>query len=232
MSDLLTTESTTLNTLTLLETRLNRLTYLLTGDTTWSGVPEPPSKPKNLDETVARRLEKLERDLEKLREREGVVGDVLGVYDRFPDLFKPSSQTQSTSTQDPTTDPTPDQDQDQEAEPTPDIETQRAIILSYATSIPETSSRLSSLSETPIPSATLSTNLISQLPRMNLLAEKQDAQAKEIAELRVQTANLLRRYYEVSVLGSGEVWASWEGRIEGVQRGVRRGEVRLKREGV
>ncbi|KAL4964903.1 putative nuclear distribution protein RO10 [Aspergillus stella-maris] len=232
MSDLSTPESTTLNTLTLLETRLNRLTYLLTGDTSWSGVAEAPSKPRNIDETVARRLEKLESDLERLRAREGVVGDLLGVYDRFPDLFKPSSSSLSQSS---TTQPNPedpDAPDSEIAEPIPSIETQRSILLSLAPSINETSSRLSSLSETPLPSATLSTSLIAQIPRMSALSAKQDAQAKEIAELRVQTANLLRRYYEVSVLGAGEVWGEWEGRLEGVRRGVRRGEVRLEREGV
>ncbi|KAL4949628.1 hypothetical protein BDW69DRAFT_188144, partial [Aspergillus filifer] len=209
MSDLSQTETTTLSTLTLLETRLNRLTYLLTGDTTWSGVPELPSKPKNIDETVARRLEKLERDLERLRERESVVGDLLGVYDRFPDLFKPSSSSPTTSTSAQPQSPTDETTEDSTQEPTPDIDTQKAIILSYATSIPETSSRLSSLSETPLPDTALSTSLISQIPRMNSLAAKQDVQAKEIAELRVKTANLLRRYYELSVLGAGEVWGDW-----------------------
>ncbi|KAL4943414.1 hypothetical protein BDV06DRAFT_221252 [Aspergillus oleicola] len=225
-----TTESTTLSTLTLLESRLQRLTYLLTGDTSWTGVPEPPSKPKDIDETVARRLEKLERDLEGLRRKESLVGEVLGVYDRFPDLFKPSS-TSSTYNQTNPDDPDASTDPEQ-TEPNPDIETQRSIILSYATSIPETSSRLSSLSETPIPDATLSTSLISQVPRMSKLSQKQDEQSKEIADLRIRTANVLKRYYEVGILGAGEVWGEWEARLEELSRGVRRGEVRAEREGV
>lgn len=52
-----------------------------------------------------------------------------------------------------------------------------------------------------------------------------------MSELRVRTARVLQRWYEVGVVGSGECWAEWEGRLEGVEREVRRREViRMKRE--
>jgi hypothetical protein len=62
-------------------------------------------------------------------------------------------------------------------------------------------------------------------PQIDRLAELQTAQAKEISELRVRSASALQRWYEVGLIGSGEVWAEWEGRIEGVERGTRRIEV-------
>ncbi|KAL4933092.1 putative nuclear distribution protein RO10 [Aspergillus undulatus] len=232
---------TTASTLFLLESRLHRLTYLLTGDTTWSGTPEPPVRPSSHDETVARRLAKLEGDLEQLKLREGLVGDLLGVYDRFPDLFKPSSSsTQFTNINIDTSNPTSPSAEDPSTSlsphntdfTTPSLDLQKSIILSYATTIPETASRLTSLSDTPIPDATLSTNLISQIPRMEKLALVQDAQAKEIAELRVRSAKVLQRFYEVGILGGGEVWGEWEARLESLQRELRRGEVRVAREGV
>ena len=67
---------------------------------------------------------------------------------------------------------------------------------------------------------------------MEKLSGVQDAQSREIAELRVRTAKVLQRVYEVSLLGGGEVWGEWEGRIENVERGVRRGEVAVGREGI
>lgn len=53
-------------TIELLEARLSRLSYLLTGNTDWTGTPSTPEKPTSLDETVSRRLLRLERELEKL----------------------------------------------------------------------------------------------------------------------------------------------------------------------
>lgn len=60
---------------------------------------------------------------------------------------------------------------------------------------------------------------------MDQLAVRQDEQAREISELRVRTARVLQRWYEVGVVGSGECWAEWEGRLEDVEREVRRREV-------
>jgi hypothetical protein len=64
-------------TIELLESRLRRLTYLLTGATDWTGVPTTPEKPATLDETVARRLARLESELEKLSRAVPAVRDVL-----------------------------------------------------------------------------------------------------------------------------------------------------------
>ena len=64
-------------TIELLEARLHRLTYLLTGDSSWTGEPTPPSKPDSLDSTVSRRLHSLEKDLEKLSRNVPAVRDVI-----------------------------------------------------------------------------------------------------------------------------------------------------------
>ncbi|KAL5002859.1 hypothetical protein BDV10DRAFT_181078 [Aspergillus recurvatus] len=227
-------ETTASSTLYLLESRLHRLTYLLTGDTTWTGTPSPPSKPSSYDETVSRRLQRLENELETLAGKVGVVRDVLGLYERFPDLFKSISSTVTTATTTEQTDPSSETPQPPkpETEPSPPLDVMLSIILSYASLIPETASRLTSLTDTPIPDASLSASLIALQPRMDQLAAKQDEQSREIAELRVRTAKVLQRYYEVSLLGGGEVWGEWEGRIESVERGVKRAEITRGREGV
>lgn len=66
---------------------------------------------------------------------------------------------------------------------------------------------------------------------MNELAQRQDEQGKVISELRVRTARALQRWYEIGLVGNGECWAEWEGRLEDVEREVRRGEVVRERRG-
>lgn len=66
---------------------------------------------------------------------------------------------------------------------------------------------------------------------MNRIAQTQAEQAAEISELRVRTAKVLQQWYEVGLVGSGECWAEWEGRLEGVERDLRRREaVKERRE--
>ncbi|KAJ5238889.1 hypothetical protein N7468_003508 [Penicillium chermesinum] len=173
-------------TIELLEARLRRIAYLLGGATDWTGVPTMPEKPSSHEESVSRRLARLEKELAKLSRNVPAVRDVIQLHDQFPDLFQA---------------PTP--------EDVPEGLSSRAlasIVLSYATAFPETASRLTSLNDLPIPT-----------PR------KEQAQA--ISELRVRTARVLQRWYEVGLVGSGECWAEWEGRIENVEREVRRREV-------
>lgn len=64
-------------TIELLEARLRRLTYLLGGATDWTGVPTTPEKPASLDETVSRRLARLERELQTLSRNVPAVRDVI-----------------------------------------------------------------------------------------------------------------------------------------------------------
>ncbi|KAF7118791.1 hypothetical protein CNMCM5793_008416 [Aspergillus hiratsukae] len=192
-------------TIELLEARLQRLTYLLTGDASWTGTPTAPAKPASLDDTVSRRLLRLEKDLENLSRHIPAVRDVLQLHDRFPDLFRP----------------TPPQSIPE------NLTTQNlaSIVLSYASAFPETASRLTSLNDLPVPDARASASLVQLQPRLDQLARTQDEQARQISELRVRTARVLQRWYEVGLVGSGECWAEWEGRLEDVEREVKREEV-------
>ncbi|KAJ6072274.1 Nuclear distribution protein RO10 [Penicillium canescens] len=199
-------------TIELLEARLRRLTYLLTGATDWTGVPTAPEKPTSLDETVSRKLARLERELERLSRSVPAVRDVLQLHDQNPDLFQKTPTTeipQGLTSQ-----------------------TLTSIILSYATAFPETASRLTSLNDLPIPDAASSAALIELQPQLDRLARSQAEQAATISELRVRSARVLQRWYDVGLVGSGECWAEWEGRLEDVEREVRRREVfKERREG-
>lgn len=64
-------------TIELLEARLRRLEYFLTGDTHWTGQPIAAPKPETFDDTVARRLTRLNSALESLGRNVPAVQDVL-----------------------------------------------------------------------------------------------------------------------------------------------------------
>lgn len=228
--------STAAATIELLESRLRRIEFLLTGDASWTGEPtwlSPP--PVVAKESVTARLAALEYDLKRLAAQVPPVQDVLelrvfinfhyifkefyllalltegpALDARFPDLF----QTVSSGTTIPTT-----------------LSTQSlaAIVLAYASAFPETASRLTSLQDLPIPPASASTSLIELQPRLDRLAHIQEQQAAELAELRTRSALVIKRWVEVGIVGGGELWAEWEGRVERVERGVRRAEGRVKR---
>ncbi|EFR01432.1 hypothetical protein MGYG_04439 [Nannizzia gypsea CBS 118893] len=205
------TTSTAADTIELLETRLRRIEFLLTGQTNWAGEPEQASEPPaSVRETVSARLAELEHGLRRLSVRVPAVQDVLKLYSRYPDLF------QSASTHTPPATMTP--------------ATLASIVLSYATAFPETASRLSSLQDLPIPPASASTALVELQPRLDRCQETQRRQAEEIAELRVQSTLLMKRWVEVGVVGGGEVWGEWEERMKMVERGVRREEKARERE--
>ncbi|OAL73400.1 nuclear distribution protein RO10 [Trichophyton violaceum] len=205
------TTNTAADTIELLETRLRRIEFLLTGQTNWAGEPEQASEPPaSVRETVSARLAELEHGLRRLSARVPAVQDVLKLYSRYPDLF------QSASTHTPPATMTP--------------ATLASIVLSYATAFPETASRLSSLQDLPIPPASASTALVELQPRIDRAQETQRRQAEEIAELRVQSTLLMKRWVEVGVVGGGEVWGEWEERMRMVEIGVRREEKARERE--
>lgn len=100
-----------------------------------------------------------------------------------------------------------------------------SIVLSCASSFPETASRLNSLKDLPIPDAALSTSLIALKPRLESVRKLQDEQASQVAELRARSAALLERYCEVGLVAGGECWAEFEDRVEVTEMAVRRMEV-------
>jgi len=52
----------------------------------------------------------------------------------------------------------------------------------------------------------------------------------EVAVLRERSVNIVERWVEVGVLGSGEVWGEWEGSLEKIEREIRRAEAVEERE--
>lgn len=76
-----------------------------------------------------------------------------------------------------------------------------------------------------MPDPALSASLIGLQPLLDKLIQIQERQAKEVSDLRIRSARLLQRWYEVGLVGSGECWAEWEARLEDVDREIKREEV-------
>jgi hypothetical protein len=58
----------------------------------------------------------------------------------------------------------------------------------------------------------------------------QESQAQEMAGLRSRSASVIQQWYELGVLGGGECWTEWEGRVANAEKVVRREEMyRAKR---
>lgn len=63
--------------LDLLEVRLGRLEFLLTGSSDLDGQPAGPAKPRNNDEAIVGRLHGLQARLERLRKNDDVSGEMI-----------------------------------------------------------------------------------------------------------------------------------------------------------
>ena len=58
----------------------------------------------------------------------------------------------------------------------------------------------------------------------------QESQAKEVAELRLKSAAVIQRWYELGVLGGGECWTEWERRVMNAEKIIRREEIHRARD--
>ncbi|KAG8525778.1 uncharacterized protein KY384_000538 [Bacidia gigantensis] len=205
---------TTPGSLSALESRLRRLEYYITGQTSQSPTAEAASsKEKPLN--VRARLSDLEQSLNDLISRSQTARELLTTYHKHPSLFLPSPATPPTS-----------------SDPSLTNRERISTILALAPSYQETASRLTTLKDLPIPPTSASRTLISLQPRLEQVEAVQREQAKEIEGLRARSAHVLQRWYEVSVIGGNECWAEWERRVEMVERGVRQRERARKEEEV
>lgn len=202
-------QSTAAETLSMLEERLQRISFLLHGDSQTAAVEhDKTSRPS----TVSTRLANLERSLNSLVNRSNAAYDVLLLQQQIPDLFHPSAQGDLPSS-------------------TLNPAALAQLILAHDALFKTTSSQLQSLSEiSSIPDSASFTNLIASQARIEKIEAKQIAQAREVAELREKSAEVVEAWYEDGVLEMGERWADWEERLRDCEILVRRQEAAKRRD--
>ncbi|OAL30504.1 hypothetical protein AYO20_08723 [Fonsecaea nubica] len=204
-------EAAARGTLALLETRLHRLEFLLSGASNDDGIPPPTTAPSSGSETLRAQLDALDAALTKLKKLPGTPGSVVRDIERLssqhPDLFAVMATT------------TPKSE---------DISTLASIVLAHATLYPETASRLSSLQTLQIPPADQSSKLLSLAPRLEKLRQEELHIQEEVRELRERSARCLEWWVKIGVVGIGDMWEDWERRTAEVERNVIREERRAK----
>lgn len=99
-----------------------------------------------------------------------------------------------------------------------------SIVLASASSYHGTLSALTAIKDSPIPDPAESATLIALGERMKAIETTQIAQSAEIAELRTRSEAVIRTWYESSVIERSQFMADVEGRVERVERLIRRAE--------
>ncbi|ETN40952.1 uncharacterized protein HMPREF1541_05232 [Cyphellophora europaea CBS 101466] len=191
--------------LDLLEVRLRRLEYLLSGSSSLDGVPDSVTKPASGDDAVLGRLRTLQAGLDRLRKNDGVAGemvrDVETLYSHYPELKNSSASI-----------------------PIEDVSTQASIVLANASLYPETASRLSSLQTLPIPPVETSSKLAGLSGDIDKCQHEQDNLDVTVQDLRQRSARCLEWWIKIGVVGMGDLWEEWEDRMVELERQVTRHE--------
>ncbi|KAK5093704.1 hypothetical protein LTR70_005703 [Exophiala xenobiotica] len=231
---------TALTTLSLLNLRLSRLEHLLTGRSnpyshdvdhafTKPSADNGPSTSPSSD--IPTQLRTLESRLTHLKRLDGLPGSLVRMVDslrkEYPEIF-PSTSTLTTSVQTSRSNPA-----DPESVPVPKHELSQCAheVLSHSTLYTSTSSRLQTLQTLRIPPATHSANLTSARPQLQQLKKRQEEIDAEVQKLRDRSAKVLEWWVKTGVVGMGELWEDWEGRVRGVEREVRWVEKRNAEDG-
>ncbi|KAF2454159.1 hypothetical protein BDY21DRAFT_374372 [Lineolata rhizophorae] len=203
-------DSVALETLALLEWRLRRLEFILTGNEDYE---EQEQKTKG---TIVERLHALESTFASLASKSKIMSEVQTLQSRLPDLFQSAKPPLDAPSQPPASSFNPAQ--------------LLATVLASAPTFQSTASQLAALRDLSLPPTPVFASLASQQPRLAAAADRQLQQSKEISDLRKRSALAVMRWHEVMVLGQGRCWAEWDGRLKAAEREVRREEVRREKE--
>lgn len=214
-----TLDSTTLSTISSLEARLLRVEHLLYGSTATLDTLR--------NEPATESLESLERRLHALLGRIKVYGELMKIRMSFADFHLLSRLICNMST-----DPSLDKSHPTLFHPPPSeqapidltSEAIRATVIASAASFPATASSLTSVSDCPIPDPAQSASLAALIPRMRGVEATQYAREAEMAELRGRSEAVLRFWYERGIMTASRFVADVEGRIEKVERQVKKAE--------
>lgn len=105
-----------------------------------------------------------------------------------------------------------------------------ALVLAHMPSYHHTAAQLTSLSDLPIPDTSPSAGLLSLEPRITRAMERQEQQAKVMADMRQASLALLGRWYELGIVAMGDCWNEWDARLMDAERIVAQAEARKRRD--
>lgn len=190
-------------TLDLLESRLRRVTFALTGGTVEDIDQDPRS-------TAASRLRILETKLTNLASKSSTASQTLDLYHQNPSIFNADSLASAPQDLPPSA--------------------LASLVLAHAQSYQRMRTQLSSLENVTIQEPAALVPLVDLQPQIEQVAAKQTQLALQVASLRARSAKLLETWYTQGVLNMSEHWADWEERLRDVEILTRRMEAAKKRE--
>ncbi|KAK7190614.1 hypothetical protein DPSP01_007270 [Paraphaeosphaeria sporulosa] len=192
-------EEAVLFTFALLESRLSRLEYIL------GSKRDGEEKAK----TVPERIHKIERSLQELSAKTGLLSDVQQLLTKHKDILKPEHE---------------------EGDAPLDMEEKAVMVVERAPQFATTASQLKTLDDQQIPSTDGFTKLAKLLPRIAEAEDRHLQQALQISMLRKKNGLLVQRVKQVQFLGSARCWTEWQGRLQNVQKNIARIEFKHKQE--
>lgn len=211
---------TALSTLSLLNLRLSRLEFLLTGSSPSQDADlQPPPYQASSDprKSVLSQIETLSARLDVLKGLDGLPGSLVRMVDtlrrEYPEIFNLSSVSLTS-----------------EGANTKDLSRHADEVLAHATLYTSTSSRLQTLQTLRIPSATHTANLIEQGPRVRVLAERQDKLDAQVDDLKERSVKAVTWWRENEIDGMNELWDDWQERVKACERTIRREERKQREE--
>ncbi|KAF2259399.1 hypothetical protein CC78DRAFT_69736 [Lojkania enalia] len=196
-------EEAVLFTFALLESRLDRIEYVLSGPR-----KQPDDRPKSLPE----RIQKIERSLQELSAKTALLGDVKQLLAKHSDLL--SELPKGT----------------EDEAPGLDTAQKTALVVERAPAFATTASQLKALDDQQIPQTDGFVTLAKLRPRIAAAEERHLQQALQISLLRKRSGMLTQRVKQVHLLGQGRCWVEWQKRLMQAERTVVRNEFKHKQD--
>ncbi|QIW95565.1 hypothetical protein AMS68_001083 [Peltaster fructicola] len=188
-------------TLDLLESRLRRIGFALTGEGDATDLSQD-ARP------AAARLRTLERQLDNLTAKSQTAAQVLALHHEHPSVFHADTSSRH------------------QLAPA----SLASVVLAHAQSYQRLSQQSSALSNLSVPDPTSLVPLVNLQARIDKVAVKHSEMTQQAAALRTRSAQLLELWYQSGVLGMSERWTHWEECLRDVEILVRRMEAARKRE--
>ncbi|KAJ4984453.1 nuclear distribution protein [Stagonosporopsis vannaccii] len=192
-------------TFTLLESRLARLEYLLSG---------PTRAPEDAAQAVPDRIRSIEQSLQQLAGKTALLDNVKELLSRHKDVLTPAPfPSDSTNA--------------------PLSGAQKAVlVVERAPAFATTASQLKALDDQPVPGTDGFVKLAQLRPRIAAAEQRQLQQALKIAELRRRSGLLVQRDKQVHWVAAARCWAGYQERLVAGYRALQREEKRrAEREG-
>ncbi|CAI6308768.1 unnamed protein product [Periconia digitata] len=195
-------EEAVLFTFSLLESRLDRIEYVLGG-------AHSPANTDGKPKTVAERIQRIEKSLQALSAKSALLNEAQELLKKHKDVLKPQETTDEAGL---------------------NALQKAVVVVERAPSFASTASQLKALDDQQIPPTDGFVKLAKLAPRVAEAEERHLQQALEISLLRKQSGLLVQRAKHVQVLGANRCWAEWDKRLQLAQRTVGREEFRRKQE--